>query len=162
LGRRRTIRENLIKGLNDLRDVAGAWREIATGAHRTSIRDLSDRIDQFLTFRTELVRLAREDGTAAARSFGDNDANRSVRTALNEKLQVLERSYEQDVKVARERIEVSDRDVLNGLLWLALFSLATLAGGIAFIKWLLVHPAARAHIHFRRAGDRVQMLACRS
>jgi methyl-accepting chemotaxis protein len=49
----------------------------------------SKRIAQFIDFRRELARLGTEVSPAAGREWGDNDANRSVRKALNQDLEKL-------------------------------------------------------------------------
>src|SRR4051812_20476608 len=75
--------KNLSRQLGELQDVARVWRADVIASQQSNIEDLAERIDQFVRFRTELVRLGKEESTAAARAFGDNDANRTVRTALN-------------------------------------------------------------------------------
>ncbi|MBH5368149.1 PAS-domain containing protein [Bradyrhizobium glycinis] len=59
------------------------------------------RIMQFIDFRQELVRRGLEISPAAAREWGDNDANRSLRNKLNSDLEALERIY-------RERASEAD------------------------------------------------------
>ena len=81
-------------------------------AQRANIDELSKRIDHFVRFRSELVRLGKEESTAAARAFGDNDANRTVRSALNDSLNALARAYEEEIGRARAQIEANDRHVL--------------------------------------------------
>ena len=80
--------KNLIRDLDALREVAQVWKAETIVSQQSNVEELARRIDQFVQFRTELVRLGREDSTAAARTFGDNDANRNVRTALNESLSI--------------------------------------------------------------------------
>ncbi|WP_028137245.1 PAS-domain containing protein [Bradyrhizobium japonicum] len=63
------------------------------------------RIIQFIDFRRELVRRGVEISPAAAREWGDNDANRTVRRKLNSDIEALERIYEQR---AREADELAD------------------------------------------------------
>ncbi|MCA1523809.1 MULTISPECIES: PAS-domain containing protein [Bradyrhizobium] len=63
------------------------------------------RIQQFIDFRKELVRRGVEISPAAAREWGDNDANRTLRSKLNSDLEALERIYEQR---AREADELAD------------------------------------------------------
>ena len=46
-----------------------------------------------IEFRKELARLGIEVGQAAGREWGDNDANRTVRTALNKDLEMLGALY---------------------------------------------------------------------
>jgi methyl-accepting chemotaxis protein len=83
--------KNLSRQLGELQDVARAWKSDAIASQQSNIEDLAERIDQFVRFRTELVRLGKEESTAAARAFGDNDPNRSVRTALNNSLHTVAR-----------------------------------------------------------------------
>ena len=84
--------KNLIRQLGELQDVAQAWKADAIASQQSNIEELAERIDQFVRFRTELVRLGKEESTAAARVFGDNDVNRSVRTALKQSLQAVARA----------------------------------------------------------------------
>ncbi|MDQ8731339.1 PAS-domain containing protein [Bradyrhizobium daqingense] len=58
------------------------------------------RIQQFIDFRQELVRRGVEISSAAAREWGDNDANRSVRSKLNSDIEALERIYQQRAREA--------------------------------------------------------------
>ena len=51
------------------------------------------RIEQFVEFRKELVRRGVEINAAAGREWGDNDANRAVRSALNKDLEALSKVY---------------------------------------------------------------------
>jgi len=60
------------------------------------------RIQQFIDFRQELVRRGVEISPAAAREWGDNDANRTLRSKLNSDLEALERIYEQRASEADE------------------------------------------------------------
>lgn len=63
------------------------------------------RIQQFIDFRRELARRGVEIGSAAAREWGDNDANRTVRSRLNSDIEALEHIYQQR---AREADELAD------------------------------------------------------
>lgn len=63
------------------------------------------RIQQFIDFRQELVRRGVEISSAAAREWGDNDANRTVRSKLNTDIEALERIYQER---AREADELAD------------------------------------------------------
>lgn len=74
--------KNLTRQLGELQDVVRAWKADGIASQQPNIQELAERIDKFVSFRTELVRLGREESTEVARAFGDNDANRTVRTAL--------------------------------------------------------------------------------
>jgi diguanylate cyclase (GGDEF)-like protein len=131
---------NLIKGLAELRDVTHAWKQGAIAAQRSNAEELTNRVEDFIAFRTELVRLAREESTAAARAIGDNAANRNVRAALNESLRSVARAYEDQVDIAKRKIEHNDRNVLVALTALAGVGALTLLGGIALINGGLLVP----------------------
>lgn len=60
------------------------------------------RIAQFIDFRQELARRGLEISPAAAREWGDNDANRTLRNKLNVDLEALERIYRQRASEADE------------------------------------------------------------
>jgi methyl-accepting chemotaxis protein len=112
--------KNLTRQLGELQDVARAWKSDAIASQQSNIEDLAERIDQFVHFRTELVRLGKEESTAAARAFGDNDANRSVRTSLNNSLHTVARAYEQEIARARSQVEADERYFLAILLAVAM------------------------------------------
>jgi len=69
------------------------WAKTVRADDAEQFAVLRKRIDQFLDFRRELVRRAIEISPAAGREWGDNDANRSVRTALNEDLEAIAGIY---------------------------------------------------------------------
>ncbi len=135
--------KNLSRQLGELQDVARAWKSDAIASQQSNIEDLAERIDQFVRFRTELVRLGKEESTAAARVFGDNDANRSVRTALNNSLHTVARAYEQEIARARSQVEADERFFLAILLAVAMLGAMALAGGLLFVKAGLLTPVLR-------------------
>jgi methyl-accepting chemotaxis protein len=98
---------NLMKGLAELHQVSQDWKKSAIAAQRSNAEELTKRIEDFIAFRTELVRLAREESTAAARAVGDNNANRNVRTSLNESLRSVARAYEDQIGLARLNITIA-------------------------------------------------------
>jgi methyl-accepting chemotaxis protein len=85
---------NLLRNLSSLRETAQRWQAEPIESQRANIDELAIRIKEFVRFRTDLVRMSKEDGTAAAHAFGDNEANRKVRTGLNDSLTTLTRAYE--------------------------------------------------------------------
>jgi methyl-accepting chemotaxis protein len=135
--------KNLSRQLGELQDVVRAWKSDAIASQQSNIEDLAERIDQFVRFRTELVRLGKEESTAAARAFGDNDANRSVRTALNNSLHTVARAYVQEIARARSQVEADERYFLAVLLAVAILGGMALAGGLLFVKSGLLTPVLR-------------------
>ncbi|CAO3428179.1 methyl-accepting chemotaxis protein [Azospirillum doebereinerae] len=55
-------------------------------AERALAQTAAAKLAEFVTFRTELARIGRDKGAAEARLYGDNDANRRNRQALNSEL----------------------------------------------------------------------------
>ena len=132
--------QKLTAGLAELQETAQRWKAISIAGQRANVNELSRRIDQFVRFRTELVRLGKDESTAAARAFGDNDANRTVRSALNDSLNALARAYEEEIGQARAQIEANDRYVLIALFVLAALASLALAGGLMLVKGALLAP----------------------
>jgi diguanylate cyclase (GGDEF)-like protein len=129
--------------LGELKAVAKTWKTEAIASQQSNVDELARRIDQFVEFRTELVRLAREDSTAAARVFGDNEANRSVRTALNESLSVVAHAYEEEIGRARDNVNRDERDFMIALAILSVVAFITLCGGVMLVNRKLLIPLLR-------------------
>jgi PAS domain S-box-containing protein len=83
----------LLKRNHELASVVAEWQKTIRADDAEQFTVLKHRINQFINFRNELVRRAIEIDPAAGREWGDNEANRSVRTALNEDLEALAKIY---------------------------------------------------------------------
>ncbi len=100
------------------------------------------RIAQFIEFRKELVRRAVEIGAPAGRAWGDNDANRALRSQLNADLEALARIH---AARAEEVADLGDksRNASWYLFGLGLGALA-LAGVIGWVmKSRVIGPLAQ-------------------
>ena len=87
------------------RELAGAVKSMERTVGDDDAEQLASfrqRIAQFIDFRQELVRRGLEISPAAAREWGDNDANRTLRNKLNADLETLERIYRQRASDADE------------------------------------------------------------
>jgi len=134
---------NLMRDLSALREVAQMWHNEAIVSQQSNVDELEVRINEFVRFRTELVRLAKEDTTAAARAFGDNDANRRVRSSLNDSLGALARAYEQEMIRTRGNVETDQYWFVLALSILAGIAFLALCGGIALVRTGLLLPLSR-------------------
>ena len=85
----------IIESLAALNRDVEAWKKLVPSARMTQFADVETQATQFVRFRTELARFGREVDPAQARVFGDNDANRTNRQALNRATQAV---AEQDAK----------------------------------------------------------------
>ena len=122
----------LLADLDALTGVMRKWHDEIRPSDTAIFAKAAESVAQFVTFRTELVRLAREDTTAAARVFGDNSANRDVRQALN-------RSLEELAAANREHLHVLHQDIVHDAL-VARWTLigAALGGTILFVAAALL------------------------
>src|SRR5262252_4033450 len=95
-------------GFNDqILEVVKRWETIVKADDAEQFATFKKRIEQFVDFRKELVRRANEISPAAGREWGDNDANRSVRSALNKDLETLSKVYVERGKQIAERAELN-------------------------------------------------------
>lgn len=124
----------ILKGAGELRDVTKLWEATVEPQHRKEFVDAEATIEEFISFRTELVRLAREESLPTARQFGDNDANRSNRKALNDKLRALSGHYETYVETTTAAADQALAATLRTAAVSGLLSILTMIGGI----WLLI------------------------
>src|SRR6201994_2912320 len=85
--------EGLLKFNDQITAVVKHWESIVKADDAEQFAVFKKRIEQFVDFRKELVRRGVEIGPAAGREWGDNDANRTVRSALNQDLAALSRVY---------------------------------------------------------------------
>jgi methyl-accepting chemotaxis protein len=81
--------EALLKFNDQILTVVRNWESIVRADDAEQFAVFKKRIEQFVDFRNELVRRGVEIGPAAGREWGDNDANRTVRSALNQDLAAL-------------------------------------------------------------------------
>ena len=94
----------LLKNLDKLRTVLKEWRDQFPADKQGSFGDAEKATEDFIRFRVELVRLSREATLPEARNFGDNDANRKVRAALNDKIKMLAADNESEVGRLRDLV----------------------------------------------------------
>jgi methyl-accepting chemotaxis protein len=125
------------EGLLQFNDRIGAvveeWRHTLAPEDAASFEAFAGRIRQFQDFRRELVRRGLEIGPGAGREWGDNDANRSVRKALNKDLELLASMYDARAKQVYAELE---RATASGA-WI-LSALAVAAVALAAIGALII------------------------
>jgi methyl-accepting chemotaxis protein len=132
--------KKLLQDLADIETTANLWKSRLIDSERGRIDDLARDIAQFIEFRKELVRRAQFETTESARAYGDNDANRKVRSALNDKLVALNKIYAAHTGSAEREVERIDD--LNQMILIGLASLAVVAlgAGIFFVVAGLIRP----------------------
>jgi methyl-accepting chemotaxis protein len=132
--------KNLLRDLDGIDKTAKLWKEDVIESERQKIDHLQESIAQFIAFRKELVRKAEFENTANARAFGDNDANRKVRSALNDELVSLGKDYADHT--ASTGLEVKRINTLNEMILFSLAGIAAiaLAAGFFFVTRGMIRP----------------------
>jgi methyl-accepting chemotaxis protein len=99
------------EGLTQFNDQIGGvvegWQKSVRPEDADVFAAFAARVKTFQEFRRELVRRGTEISPAAGREWGDNDANRTVRTALTNDLDKLGRLYANRSREIYARIESS-------------------------------------------------------
>jgi len=125
------------------------WKTHIRPERREQFRRAEDRAEEFVRFRTELVRLGNEEGQAAAREWGDNDANRTNRQALNGEIDAL--ATQNYAQLERLRIEINERSTRQLMI-----TLVTMGGCILMAILLVIlmvkryRRDAEEHIAFNK------------
>src|SRR5216684_849930 len=114
--------EGLLKFNDQILAVIKNWESLVRADDAEQFAVFKKRIEQFVDFRKELARLAVEVSPAAGREWGDNDANRAVRSALNKDLEALSKVYAERTKRIAQQGEANRQMafLLTGLGGLAL------------------------------------------
>jgi methyl-accepting chemotaxis protein len=124
--------EGLLKFNEQLLAVVASWEQLVQADDSAQFAVFRKRIDQFVDFRKELVRRGVEIGPAAGREWGDNDANREVRAALNKDLDALSKVY------AERSTRLAQQTDANHELAVVLTCLGGLALGVVMIGVLII------------------------
>ena len=135
----------VMKFLAELDANMAAWKEHVAPEDREDFVRAQARAQEFIRFRTELVRLGNEVGQVAAREWGDNEANRSTREALNREIDALAMANYADLAELREWINEYST-------WQFILAAVTMAGGILLAILLIVLMVVR---HRKEAATQV-------
>jgi methyl-accepting chemotaxis protein len=134
--------DGLLKFNNQIRQVVDDWKGVVRADDAELFTAFAKRIDQFVGFRNELVRLGVEVSPAAGREWGDNDANRNVRTALNKDLDALARHYTERSRRIYTQLNDSTRTTTWALGFLACSAFMLICIGIVTIGRYIARPLA--------------------
>jgi methyl-accepting chemotaxis protein len=131
--------EGLLKFNERILGVVTRWEAIVQADDADQFATFKKRIEQFVDFRKELVRRANEISPAAGREWGDNDANRSVRSALNKDLEALSKVYAERGRKIAAQAEVN-RELSFVLTCLGGLALLLVGIGIVIIAHSIARP----------------------
>ncbi|MDA9508602.1 chemotaxis protein [Bradyrhizobium sp. CCBAU 11386] len=144
--------EGLLKFNAQILDVVKRWETIVRDDDAEQFATFRKRIEQFVEFRKELVRRGIEINAAAGREWGDNDANRAVRSALNKDLEALSKVYAERARQIAQQIE-TNRTLSFVLTCLAGVALALVVIGIVIIARSIARPLASITATIKQVAD---------
>lgn len=144
--------DGLLKFNAQILDVVKRWETIVKADDAEQFATFKKRIEQFVEFRKELVRRGVEINAAAGREWGDNDANRAVRSALNKDLEALSKVYAERAKQIAQQAE-TNRTLSFVLTCLAGVALLLVVIGIAIIARSIARPLAAITATIKQVAD---------
>ena len=144
--------DGLLKFNAQILDVVKRWETIVKADDAEQFATFKKRIEQFVEFRKELVRRGVEINAAAGREWGDNDANRAVRSALNKDLEALSKVYAERARQIAQQAE-TNRTLSFVLTCLAGVALLLVVIGIAIIARSIARPLAAITATIKQVAD---------
>ena len=143
--------DGIIKFNQQIAKVVEDWKKSVRGDDAELFGQFSQRIAKFIEFRNELARLGTEVSSAAGREWGDNDANRSVRKALNTDLEKLTEVY---AKRATRVYAELDAGIDRAAMWLSVLAAFAVLLGIAGAM-MIARSVARPLADITRVTEQV-------
>ncbi|MDN4983324.1 methyl-accepting chemotaxis protein [Bradyrhizobium arachidis] len=144
--------DGLLKLNNRILGVVKGWESIVQADDAEQFATFKKRIEQFVDFRKELVRRGVEINAAAGREWGDNDANRAVRSALNKDLEALSKVYAERARQITRETE-TNRTLSFVLTCLGGVALALVVIGIIIIARSIARPLAAITATIKQVAD---------
>ncbi|WP_431202163.1 methyl-accepting chemotaxis protein [Bradyrhizobium betae] len=144
--------EGLLKFNAQILNVVKGWEGIVKADDAEQFATFKKRIEQFVDFRKELVRRGVEINAAAGREWGDNDANRAVRSALNKDLEALSKVYAERARQIAQQTE-TNRTLSFVLTCLGGVALALVVIGIVIIARSIARPLSAITATIKRVAD---------
>ncbi len=132
----------MLASLETIHRTFDEWIALLPAPRRPEMQAAIRNIAAFEGSRRELVRLGQEKGAAAAREFGDNDANRRRRQALN--IEVVALSDANNKEIARGGVELAQFRQAQTMLMAGagLAMLAIIVVAIVVVRRSIVRPIA--------------------
>jgi methyl-accepting chemotaxis protein len=144
--------DGLLKFNDRILAVVKDWESLVRADDVAQFATFKKRIEQFVEFRKELVRRGVEIDGAAGRAWGDNDANRTVRTALNKDLEVLSKVYAERSEQLTGKAELN-RIMAFLLTGLGALTLVVVGIGVLIISRSVAQPLSVITSTIKRVAE---------
>jgi methyl-accepting chemotaxis protein len=132
----------LIRFNDQIGAVMKGWRQSVSPEDAQVFAEFAERVKKFQEFRRELVRRGTEISPESGREWGDNDANRTVRTALTNDLDKLGRLYAKRSRDIYNQIESATRTTAQEMMLFGTAVLLLATFGALVIHRLVARPLA--------------------
>jgi len=144
--------DGLLKFNDKILAVVKDWESLVRADDAAQFAAFKKRIEQFVEFRKELVRRGVEIDGAAGRAWGDNEANRSVRIALNKDLEVLSKVYAERGEQLAGKAELN-RIMAFLLTGLGALTLVVVGIGVLIISRSVAQPLSVITATIKRVAE---------
>src|SRR4051794_13713137 len=144
--------EGLLKFNGQILEVVKNWQALVQADDAERFAAFKMRIEQFIEFRAELVRRGVEVSPAAGREWGDNDANREVRSALNKDLEALSKVYTERSKRLAQQAD-ANHTLAFVLTCLGVMALAVVVIGVLIIARSIARPLSVITATIKQVAD---------
>jgi methyl-accepting chemotaxis protein len=144
--------DGLLKFNQQILGVVKNWESIIQVDDAQQFAVFKKRIEQFVDFRKELVRRGVEINAAAGREWGDNDANRAVRSALNKDLEALSKVYAERAKQISQQGQ-TNRTMSFLLTCLGGLTLVVVGFGVVIIARSVARPLSAITATIKRVAE---------
>ena len=134
--------EGLTRFNEQIGGVMEGWQRSVRPEDADVFAQFAARVKQFQEFRRELVRRGTEISPASGSEWGNNDANRTVRTALTNDLDVLGRLYANRSREIYGRIETGMETSALEMMLLGAAALMLAMFGALVIQRSIARPLA--------------------
>ncbi len=149
--------DGLLKFNDKILGVVKGWEAIVKADDAEQFATFEKRIEQFVDFRKELVRRAYEISPAAGREWGDNDANRAVRSALNKDLEALSKVYAERARQISQQT-ATNRTLSFVLTCLGGIALALVVIGVIIIARSIARPLSAITATIKQVADGAEQI----
>ncbi len=144
--------DGLLKFNERILAVVKNWEAIVQADDAEQFATFKKRIEQFVEFRKELVRRGVEINAAAGREWGDNDANRAVRSALNKDLEALSKVYAERSKKLAQQTD-TNHTMAFVLTCLGVLALVVVVIGVLIISRSVARPLSVITATIKRVAE---------
>jgi methyl-accepting chemotaxis protein len=134
--------EGLIRFNDQIGGVMDRWAKSILPEDASVFAQFAARVKKFQEFRRELVRRGTEISPASGREWGDNDANRTVRTALTNDLDALGKLYASRSQLIYAQIKNAIRDTAVEMTVLGAAATMLAMLGVLVIQRSVARPLA--------------------